>query len=123
MLPDGAVEAVFPPGGGFALVAFQERAFGNSVVPTRAGLRVAGRWLFGTGAAYAGYRRGQNRCRGTAPHSDGQTAILARSCARRGDDAVSETGSHRETPNVSRWGAIRIPQELAYWLVVVSMVG
>ncbi|MFX0576924.1 acyl-CoA dehydrogenase family protein [Nocardia nepalensis] len=62
MLPAAAVGAVFPPGGPFPLIAFQERAFGNTVVPTRAGLRVDGRWPFGTGAAYADWVLAIGRC-------------------------------------------------------------
>lgn len=62
MLPDGVVGAVFPPGGRFSLIAFQERAFGNVMVPTRTGLRVDGRWPFGTGAGYADWVLAIGRC-------------------------------------------------------------
>ncbi|UGT59862.1 hypothetical protein [Nocardia asteroides] len=62
MLPDSAVDTVFPPGGRFPLIAFQERGFGNTLVPTRSGVRIAGRWPFGTGAQYADWVLAIGRC-------------------------------------------------------------
>ncbi|WNV83025.1 hypothetical protein [Umezawaea sp. Da 62-37] len=53
MLPPKAVAEVFPPGGPVPLIAFQERHFDNRARPTPEGLRVSGRWPFGTGASHA----------------------------------------------------------------------
>ncbi len=62
MMPTSAAREVFPHGHEFPLIAFQERAFGNMLVPTRSGLRVEGRWPFGTGAQYADWVLTIGRC-------------------------------------------------------------
>nr|WP_269781602.1 acyl-CoA dehydrogenase family protein [Nocardia bovistercoris] len=66
MLPDSAVAEVFPAGGRFPLIAFQERGFGNRLEPTRSGVRVDGWWPFGTGAQYADWVLTIGRC--ASPH-------------------------------------------------------
>lgn len=53
MLPQLAAAEIFVKDAPFPLFAFQEHPFGNVVYPSPAGLRVSGRWPFGTGVADA----------------------------------------------------------------------